>query len=136
MVYSFICENNSRKLTVTQPWHYFIDILKWKVRNLITTWLIDRLNDFDGMSTREALFQTKRFIVHLYFYFFYGCFSHTVIWYQVFLSNTNNLQIVIWFHVFLVSYQIIILIWFQELFRFNNKLWVTQSYKAWFGFLV
>ena len=41
--------------------------------------------------------------VHWMFIFTFFCsyFQHTVLWYQVFLSNTNNLYTVIWYQVFL-----------------------------------
>ena len=67
-------------------------------------WLIN----FNGMSTCLVLFYSKRigklFIVHLYLHFLCSCFLrvlNTVIWNQVFLSNTNNLYTVVWFQVFL-----------------------------------
>ena len=42
---------------------------------------------------------------------------HTVIWFQLFLSNTNNLRIVIWFQVFL--------------FNINN--FQTYLFEPWMG---
>ena len=44
---------------------------------------------------------------------------HTVIWFQVFQSNINNLLKVIWFQVFLFNtYNLYTIIWFQ-VFLFN-----------------
>ena len=42
----------------------------------------------------------------LYIYILYGCLRvvlHTVIWYHVFLSNTNDLRIVVRFEIFLFN---------------------------------
>ena len=69
---------------------------------------------FNGTSSRLGLPYTVRqgitFIVHAYLHFFvkllfkrFFFFWHTVLWYQVFLSNTNNLPTVIWYQVFLLN---------------------------------
>ena len=85
---------------------------RWPSKN----WLID----FNGMSNRFGLFYGKMSWNHFYctfiliyfvsyflrvfvcfccFLFFF--FLHAVIWYQVFLPNTNNFHTFVWLQVFL-----------------------------------
>ena len=60
------------------------------------------------MTTPQWLFYAWRLGNCVYCTFIFTFFSvvpegflQTVIWYQVFLSNTNNLHTVVWFQVFL-----------------------------------
>ena len=61
---------------------------------------LDRLMDSNGMSTYRDVYMSRyqgiAFIVHLYEYFlcsFLRVFIlHSVLWYQVFPFNSNNLQ--------------------------------------------
>ena len=56
---------------------------------------------------------------------------HTVIWFQVFLSNTNNLHTVVWFQVFLSDtndyivssnyFYLIIVIYFHTVIEANDN---------------
>ena len=66
----------------------------------------DSIVDFNGMSIGLGLFYTDRLknCVHCKFNLLCNClfswgFFHTPIWYQVFLSSTNNLYTVLWFQV-------------------------------------
>ena len=68
-----------------------------------------RLMDFNGISIYLEISYAKRLrscnciMVHLYLHFLSNCFLRVFlhIWYQVFLSHTNNLYTVVWFQVFL-----------------------------------
>ena len=69
---------------------------------------VDWLVDFNGMSTHVGVFHAERLgnCIHsmsIFIFFvqlFLKRFWYTAIWYQVFLSNTNNLHTIIWFQVF------------------------------------
>ena len=65
---------------------------------ILTPILPNTLTGFDCMATYLGLSYAKK----LKNYNFYVVFLYTVIWYQVFLFDTNNLHIVIWFQVFLI----------------------------------
>ena len=95
-----------------------LDHLKYIVLMKISRWrdVVVSLIDFNGMSTRLELFYTERLgnCVHgtFMFSFFVLLFLGSVcavIWYQVFLSNTNNFQshlessIPIWYEQFLTG---------------------------------
>ena len=73
---------------------------------------------------------------HVYIHFFVvlflrSFFLHTVILYQVFLSNTNNLHTVAWFQVFLSNINnFYIVIYFQV--TNNNPLSTIHILKWWF----
>ena len=86
--------------------------LNFKSSNMISLYCLQFpthwLTDSNSMSTRLGLFYSKwlRNLVYctFIFTFFSSCFLrvfYTVISYQVFLSNTNNLHTVVLFQVFL-----------------------------------
>ena len=73
--------------------------------NAAYRYMIDWLNDFNGMSTYFRLLYTKKFVNRVYYAwylnFLYCCFLWDCLCYPVFLSNTNKLNTVVWFQVFL-----------------------------------
>ena len=83
------------------------------------------------MSSRLCLsYSSGSRIVYIVFFF---CFRlcvgvslavlHTIIWFQVFLSNTNNLHTIIWFQVFLFNTNNFhIIVWFQVFLPKTNNL--------------
>ena len=82
------------------------------IGKLSFTELRDAVNlstDFNGMAIHLQLFNAlmlgNYICCTLYSNFmcsfFLRIFLHTVIWYQIFLSNKNNLHTVVWFQVFL-----------------------------------
>ena len=79
-------------------------MMMMKKQQLPHSWLID----FNGISIRLELFYTQKWgiCVHCTFIFtlLWTCLLrvllHTIEWYQVFLSNTNNWHTVVWFQVF------------------------------------
>ena len=62
---------------------------------------------------------------------FFVLFLHTVIWYQVFLSNTNNLLIIVWFQVFLSNTNnLLIIVWFQVFLSNTNNLLIIVWFQV------
>ena len=63
--------------------------------------------NFNGMSTCPGLFYAQKlenrihytFIFTLFVWLFLKRFLHTIIWFKVFLSNTNNSYTINWFQV-------------------------------------
>ena len=56
---------------------------------------------------------------------------HMFIWYQVFLSNTNNLHMFIWYQVFLCNtYNLHIVIWYQVFLSNTNNLHIVIWYQV------
>ena len=84
---------------------------------------IDGLINFNDMSTHLGLFYACQFsncvsytFIFIFLQFFLKRFLHTVIWYQVYISNTNDLHSNIWYQVFLSNTNNLhIVIWYQVL---------------------
>ena len=68
------------------------------------------------------------FILTFFVLLFLQSYLHTVIWYQVFLSNTNNLHMVIWYQVFLSNTNyfhtgILDIIWLSNTNNLHTVIW-------------
>ena len=60
---------------------------------------------------------------------------HTVVWFQVFLSNTNNLHTVIWYQVFLSdTNNLHTVVWFQVFL--SNKIIYTRLYDVKYSYQI
>ena len=124
----------------------FHPICKWILKSWVSTSAAEcpflLLNcpiewfDFNGMSTHLWLFYALRLRNRVYCKFmltflcscFLRAFYHTVIWYEVFLSNTNNLNRVIWYQVILFNkknaYSCIV----SNILRNTNNYNVSSNY--------
>ena len=98
---------------IWQTTNWLIGLFIWQVN---TSWVILCLK----------FTETRSLLIHIYIFcivVFEELFLHTVILYQVFLSNTNNLHTVVWFQVFLSNTNNLhIVIWFLLFLSKANNL--------------
>ena len=82
-----------------------------------------------GKQTISPVTRNSLHLLYLHFWCYFLSFLH--IWYQVFLSNTNNLQIVLWYQVFLSNTNNFhTVLWYQVFLSNTNNFHTVVGFQV------
>ena len=107
----------------------------WKsesLRNLVRfTDLFQRRDNLSRVILCLEVRELRPLFIYIFCVVYSEFFSHILILYQVFISNTNNFHTVIWFQVFLSNKNNLhTVIWFQVFLSNTNNLHTVVWFQA------
>ena len=107
-----------------KPFYFYLSKYFIRFGIIFYNWLIN----FNDMSTYLVIsclvvMESHSLYIHIFCVVISLEFLLTVLWYQVFLSNTNNLHTVLWYQVFLSNTNNLhTVLWYQVFLSNTNNL--------------